>query len=66
VPWRFSAAGRLAAWIDRHPGSRKPAQERTHASQQKAPFFGQFAGAARFFKIAEVLAWEHARKSSAV
>src|SRR2546422_11426023 len=26
VPWRFSAAGRLTAWIDRHPGSRKPAQ----------------------------------------
>src|ERR1019366_406352 len=28
VPWRFSAAGRLTAWIGRHPGGRKPAQER--------------------------------------
>jgi hypothetical protein len=41
-------------------------QERTHASQQKAPSFDQFAGAARFFKIADVLAWERACKSSAV
>ena len=24
VPWRFSAAGRNSAWIDLHPGSRKP------------------------------------------
>jgi hypothetical protein len=28
VPWRFSAAGRLSAWIELHPGSRKPAQKR--------------------------------------
>jgi hypothetical protein len=26
VPWRFSAAGRHAAWLGRHPGGRKPAQ----------------------------------------
>jgi hypothetical protein len=37
VPWRFSAAGRLSAQIEHHPGSRKPAQERTHALQQKRP-----------------------------
>ena len=24
VPWRFSAAGRHAAWLGRHPGGRKP------------------------------------------
>jgi hypothetical protein len=24
VPWRFSAAGRLSAWLDRHAGGRKP------------------------------------------
>jgi uncharacterized protein len=29
VPWRFSAAGPLSTWIDLHPGSRKPPQERT-------------------------------------
>ena len=34
--------------------------------RSKNTSFDQFAGAARFFKIAEVLAWEHARKSSAV
>ena len=27
VPWRFSDAGRRSAWIDRHPGVRKPAQK---------------------------------------
>jgi hypothetical protein len=30
LPWRFSAAGRRSAWRDRHPGSRKPTQNRTH------------------------------------
>ena len=29
VPWRFSAAGRLSAQIEHHPGVRKPAQERS-------------------------------------
>jgi hypothetical protein len=29
VPWRFSAAGRLTAWIGLHPGGRKPAQKQT-------------------------------------
>src|SRR6202035_6078012 len=29
LPWRFSAAGRRSAWRDRHPGSRKPTQQRT-------------------------------------
>jgi hypothetical protein len=28
VPWRFSAAGRRSAWLGRHPGGRKPAQNR--------------------------------------
>jgi hypothetical protein len=28
VPWRFSAAGRVSTSIDRHPGGRKPAQQR--------------------------------------
>jgi hypothetical protein len=28
VPWRFSAAGCLSAWIDLHPGGRKPPQFR--------------------------------------
>ena len=27
MPWRFSAAGRLTAWIGLHPGGRKPAHE---------------------------------------
>ena len=34
VPWRFSAAGHLSAWIDRHSGGRKPAQVRTLAVQK--------------------------------
>ena len=29
VPWRFSAAGCLSAWIDLHPGGRKPSQKQT-------------------------------------
>jgi hypothetical protein len=28
VPWRFSAAGHRNAWIDLHPGGRKPAHNR--------------------------------------
>jgi hypothetical protein len=40
VPWRFSAAGRLSAWIDLHSGSRKPPQHR------KSPFsFDHLIGA---------------------
>jgi hypothetical protein len=34
VPWRFSDAGRRSAWIARHAGIRKPAQQETHAPQQ--------------------------------
>jgi hypothetical protein len=29
LPWRFSSTGRRSAWLDRHPGGRKPAQETT-------------------------------------
>src|ERR1700692_27024 len=36
VPWRFSAAGHLSAWIDRHSGGRKPAHKRSIAPQQAA------------------------------
>ena len=31
MPWRFSAAGRLSAWIGHQSGSRKPAQKETLA-----------------------------------
>jgi hypothetical protein len=38
VPWRFSDAGRLTAWIDRHPGDRKPAQKLTlQLTEKRAP-----------------------------
>jgi hypothetical protein len=39
VPWRFSDAGRYAAWIVCHAGVRKPAQMPTNAAQQKEASF---------------------------
>jgi len=42
VPWRFSAAGRLTAWIGHHPGSRKPAHIQPPAPQQAALLASSF------------------------
>jgi len=36
VPWRFSAAGHLSAWIGHHPGGRKPAQSRPFGGAAKS------------------------------
>ena len=38
VPWRFSDAGRHAAWMGRHAGVRKPAQQRKCAKRRKRRF----------------------------
>ena len=41
LPWRFSAAGRRSAWRDRHPGSRKPTQNRKSADLTRSPRRGR-------------------------
>jgi hypothetical protein len=37
--------GKRSLWSGRHPGGRKPAQQRTHAPQQNGPLFDHLVGA---------------------
>jgi hypothetical protein len=48
--WRFSAAGRFAEWLGRHPGGRKPIQFRTHAAHKNRGDFSSWARVVRAHK----------------